>query len=594
LVLRYRITNRANRSRDIRFVVYEVLRINESPFYNTALFDQESGGLVFYFRDIAIATTGTAKVAGYQCGVLGEGSSALKGSRLNLAGSSIQHKDPDGAVAWGLGRLGPGADAEITLYISAATTIRDAIQRVTKLSRLDTPTSKPAGDGAQGANQLRGVVEETWREWLMSNQSSAGSGERSAGCGDRLKPRIKVKGIVNRRVQPDLMRKLGTKGQELYWRSLLTLKLLSDRDTGAIIAAPEFDREREACGGYGYCWGRDGAFNAYALGSAGMLEEAEAFFEFARLVQEPDGVWLHRHYAGGDLAPSWGLIQIDETGAILWAVHEHYKMTGSRAFLKNIWDSISRAADYLGGSIDDETGLPQSYELWEEQLCESVYSAAAVCGGFRAGAGCAAALGKRAEVRAWNRRAEQMREAIARVLWDPRAKSFLKSVKKSISESEFKQAAAIGGPECYVEVADGQHYPEFIQVRDSTTDSSQLGLAFPFEVLEPGDKMMKQAARAVSSRLWSRKTGGIMRYERDRYVGGNAWILTTLWLAIYYLDAGMTRQAVPLIKWAIDHATESGLLTEQVDKRTGKPTWAVPLGWSHAMYVIAALKLDGK
>jgi GH15 family glucan-1,4-alpha-glucosidase len=65
-------------------------------------------------------------------------------------------------------------------------------------------------------------------------------------------------------------------------------------------------------------------------------------------------------------------------------------------------------------------------------------------------------------------------------------------------------------------------------------------------------------------------------------------------LAIYYLEAGMTPRAVRLIKWAIDHATDAGLLTEQVDKKTGKPIWAVPLGWSHAMYIIAALKLCAK
>jgi GH15 family glucan-1,4-alpha-glucosidase len=187
-----------------------------------------------------------------------------------------------------------------------------------------------------------------------------------------------------------------------------------------------------------------------------------------------------------------------------------------------------------------------------------------------------------------------MKEAIIRVLWDPKAKSFLKSVKKSISESEFSKTAASGESDCYIELAEGQIYPEYIQARDLITDSSLLGLAFPFGVLDSGDKMMKQAAGAVATRLWSQKVGGILRYEGDHYVGGNPWILTTLWLAIYYLEAGDPAKAVRLIKWAIDHATEAGLLTEQVDKRTGKPIWAIPLGWSHAMYIIAALKLDGK
>jgi glucoamylase len=187
-----------------------------------------------------------------------------------------------------------------------------------------------------------------------------------------------------------------------------------------------------------------------------------------------------------------------------------------------------------------------------------------------------------------------LREAIPRVLWDPKRKSFLKSVKKSISESEFTRGLAAGSSDSYLELDDGQLYPEFVQARDHTTDSSLLGLVFPFKVLDPSDKMMRQAARAVATRLCSPKVGGIMRYEGDHYVGGNPWILTTLWLAIYYQEAGMTARAVRLIKWAIEHATDLGLLTEQVDKRTGKPIWAVPLGWSHAMYIIAALKLARK
>src|SRR5262249_13742612 len=101
LVLRLAITNNATRPRYIRAGVYQVLRINESLFYNAALFDERSGCLVFYLRDVAIATRGTSSVAGYQCGVVGEVSSALKGNRWNLAGSSIQHKDPDAAVLWG-------------------------------------------------------------------------------------------------------------------------------------------------------------------------------------------------------------------------------------------------------------------------------------------------------------------------------------------------------------------------------------------------------------------------------------------------------------------------------------------------------------
>jgi hypothetical protein len=620
VVLRIVIANHTRKPRDIRLGIYQVLRINESPFYNTALFDENSGSIVFYHRDIAIATRSTARVAGYQCGVAGEGSSALAGGdEWNLAGSSIQHKDPDASVVWDLGTPGLNEFASISLYVTARKTIIEALRRSEMLARFDSMAhatspartraarvrpgggepSQPAAGAGSNRDLLLGSVVDAWKQWLTGAQEVAGEPVlRAPGGADqnlwakRLRPKLKVPEISNRPVQSSIISKLGRKGRELYERSLLTLKLLSDRTTGAIIAAPEFDREREACGGYGYVWGRDAAFNAHAMGLAGMFEEAEAFFEFARRVQERDGVWMHRYYSSGELAPSWGLIQIDETGAILWAAHEHFKMTGSHEFLETMWDSVNGAANYLAGSIDEETGLPQaSFELWEEQLCQSVYSAAAVAGGLRAAAGIASACAKPG-ARAWTRLADQLSTAIRKTLWDPGSRSFLKSVNRSISESEFRRNATVQGRDSYIEYAEGQLYPEFIQARDQTTDVSLLGLVFPFKVFDPGDQMMNQAAAAVRKRLWSPKAGGIMRYEGDTYVGGNPWILTTLWLAIYYLEAGLTPRAVRLIKWAIDHATVAGLLTEQVDRKTGKPIWAIPLGWSHAMYIIAALKLS--
>src|SRR5215471_8928251 len=623
IVLRIFIANHTRKPRDIRLGVYQVLRINESPFYNTAFFDENSGSIVFYHRDIAIATRSTARVAGYQCGVAGEESSALAGGdEWNLAGSSIQHKDPDASVVWNLGTPGLNEFASISLYVTAGKTIIEALHRSEMLARFDSMAratspaqaratrvrpgggepSQPAAGAESERDLLLESVADAWKEWLTGAQEVASEPVLRAPRGadqdlwaKRLRPKLKILGISNRPVQSSIISKLGRKGRELYERSLLTLKLLSDRTTGAIIAAPEFDREREACGGYGYVWGRDAAFNAHAMGLAGMFEEAEAFFEFARRVQEPDGVWLHRHYSSGQLAPSWGLIQIDETGTILWAAYEHFKMTGSHEFLETMEDSVSNAANYLAESIDEETGLPlPSYELWEEQLCQSVYSAAAVAGGLRASAGLASALGKDDEARARNGLAEKLSKAIRKTLWDPGSRSFLKSVNRSISESEFRRNATVHGRDSYVELAEGQLHPEFVQARDQTTDVSLLGLVFPFKVFDARDEMMNEAAAAVRKKLWSAKAGGIMRYEGDTYVGGNPWILTTLWLAIYYLEAGLTPRAVRLIKWAIDHATDAGLLTEQVDKNTGKPIWAVPLGWSHAMYIIAALKLIQK
>jgi GH15 family glucan-1,4-alpha-glucosidase len=74
-------------------------------------------------------------------------------------------------------------------------------------------------------------------------------------------------------------------------RSLITLKLLTFRPTGGIVAAPTTSLP-EAIGGsrnwdYRYCWLRDSALTLYALLNAGYREEAEAWRQ-----------WLLRAAAG--------------------------------------------------------------------------------------------------------------------------------------------------------------------------------------------------------------------------------------------------------------------------------------------------------
>jgi len=587
LALSYSVRNEGTRNRDISLVVYENVRIDDSTYNNTALFHESAAALVFYSRDIALATYSSLPPSAYQIGVAGEKSSALTpATRGELNGTAIHQDSPDAAVAWKLGSVAAGDAAGLTLFVALADSYHEAIADEADFARIDPAAALYS-------------TKTYWRRWL------AGESPHSLRCRDSAPPdppRITRRRPGSRRPigLPDKTLAAFSRGRRekisrLFDRSLLAIKLLSDRETGAIIAAPEFDREREHCGGYGYTWGRDGAFIAHALGQAGFQNEAEAFFSYARRVQEASGTWLHRHYSGGQLAPSWGLLQIDETGAIIWAMAEHYKMTRNRDFLRDCWESIERGAEYLARSIDPETGLPiPSFDLWEEDICESVYSAAAVAAGIAAAADCAAVLGNRSQSAAWAKAADGLRQAIIDRLWDPRRKTFLRAVKKVVSEQTFEAGRKRDKSNFYITREPGRMYNTLVQARDTRIDSSMLGLASPFRVFAANDPRMLGMASSVHRNLWWKPTGGILRYEGDRYVGGNPWILTTLWLALYYIDASETARAVKLIDWAADHTTDTGLLSEQVDKKTGKPIWAVPLAWSHAMFMLAALRIGAK
>ena len=98
--------------------------------------------------------------------------------------------------------------------------------------------------------------------------------------------------------------------------------------------------------------------------------------------------------------------------------------------------------------------------------------------------------------------------------------------------------------------------------------------------------------------------GGIARYEGDKYYrndtesAGNPWIVTTLWYAEYLIanakkDKDLDRVR-DIFSWVVKHEQPSGVLSEQLDPKTGMQLSAAPLTWSHAGYVTAVIKYLNK
>jgi glucoamylase len=110
-------------------------------------------------------------------------------------------------------------------------------------------------------------------------------------------------------------------------------------------------------------------------------------------------------------------------------------------------------------------------------------------------------------------------------------------------------------------------------------------------VLSADEEKMKKTALEIEQ-AFNYRVGGIGRYPGDKYYGGNPWILSSLWLALYYTKVGEVNKVEELITWALRHTTDLDLQAEQIDKNTGLSVSAVPLAWSHAFFILAVLGLN--
>lgn len=335
----------------------------------------------------------------------------------------------------------------------------------------------------------------------------------------------------------------------LYRRTLLVLDLLSDRATGAVIAAPELDPDFEHSGGYGFVWGRDLAFIVLAFLAARRNDLAKHALRWLPGAQEAEGLWLQRHWTDGTLAPSWCKHQLDETGAILFAYDAAWRELRDEQLDADLWPSARRAAGFLLGTIEED-GIPCSTaDLWEEREGRHAFTAAAIYGGLRA----AASMAQRHEPllsASYEAAARVVREAIERELW---------------SEFHGRYLRSIGDP---------------------VLDVSLLGLAWPFAAVEPAGDRMRATVAALEEELGD-AGHGVARYAGDTYAGGNDWVLAALWLGLWHRQIGDTAGVERSLEYAVRVQTPLGLLPEQVTDE-GEPAWVVPLAWSHAMLLLAA------
>ena len=543
----YQLKNEGEKNENVTFLLYCSFNIEESFLYDGAYIDFLNNSLVFYRRNVYLVVAGRGyPLAGYSCGRRNTPSDPFQdASRGLLWGNRDNIRQSAGSLSWDVGELQPGQSKTFSLYLAAGHS-QDKVS-----SLLDAAASKDIGEWLEDTRRH-------WQGWLQEGLNKSG----------------------------------GYSDEPVYTRSLLAMKLMTNKETGASIAAPEFDPYYLACGGYGYCWPRDSFYIAAAFDEAGYHDVAERFYRFISSVQDRDGSWQQRYFTDGSVAPTWGK-QIDQVGSVLLGYRHHYDLTKDNNFLEFVWPSLRAGAKYLADNIE-ENGLPStSYDPWEDENSQSAYSASAVYGGLKAASEIAEAKGEKVNAGEWRKASETIREAILKHHWSSRQNRFIRGINRKVSRDTYDYLVS-RGERAFTGTDPLGLYETYWAEEDERIDAALLGLVFPFAVIDPMDERMQATVRAIEEKLWNHDVGGIHRYEGDGYRGGNPWLVTTFWLSIYYSAAGNFNRAETIYRWCLEQSNQHMLLPEQVDKNRGGPVWVTPLNWSHAMSVLAHLALKGK
>ncbi len=542
LIRRYTFTNYNKIDLDVKFLINSKLFSNLNNMVGVRICDN---AMIQYSHDFAMTTFSNMPIYSYQ----------LNNVEANISSGVINDKDyiamsNQSAIAYDLGILKPGETKEFNIYIYInknykVDVLDDLIKEIDRIKEYDTL-------------KLITDTKNYWRRYVKKHET------------------IKVK------YDDELY---NAKIQKILRRTILLFPLLVNEETGGIIAALEVDEEKDLCGRYAYCWPRDAVTISQALDMVGMYKDADNFYNvFLRKTQSQNGMWEQRFYTDGRLAPCWGY-QVDETASVIAGLYQHFKIKEFRLkerdidFLKNNLLMCENAIEFLKNYMDNllndkevEENLQTkysyldrsqiykhvSYDLWEMNEGVHLYSLSAIYSAFDAMEKIYLELQKSSKKFKVPKEAEKLKE-------------YKEIIKKYILENLYDEKQNILKR----------------NTKDSNMDISIMGAVTPFRVFDPNDKIIQNTVQKINLTLRT-YTGGYLRFENDGYIGGkNPWVISTMWMYIYYKLIGAKANAEECLKFVIDTATPLGLLAEQVDNEEMKSKWVIGLGWSHAMFILA-------
>ncbi|WP_458758466.1 glycoside hydrolase family 15 protein [Afipia sp. TerB] len=367
--------------------------------------------------------------------------------------------------------------------------------------------------------------------------------------------------------------------QEAIIRAAITLKLSNFEETGGIIAAHTTSIPEAPGSGrnwdYRFCWLRDAYFVVKALNRVGATQTMEDFIGFTLSLAASEGVlkpvysvvpnlsldeWIAGDLPGyrGDGPVRIGnaaveQVQHDTYGSIILAA---LPLFFDRRLPRPGGEKLFKLLETLGEKAA-AVALQPDAGIWEYRGRQRVHThSAAMCwAGINRLASIAARLGLNDRAAYWNSIADPIHQELVTKAWNPEREAF---------------TAAFG-----------------------STDLDASVLLLPdLGVVEVDDPRFIKTVAAMERELVREKH--VMRYaaEDDFGLPVTAFMICRFWLIDAWWAQGRREEARELFVDALAHRNRYGLLSEDVDPRTGALFGNFPQTYSMAGLILTGMKLS--